>query len=281
MPPLPRPPRGKKKSELASPPLPPGESSRVSVTSHIVHPPSHADAARAHGIDPAAAAAVLGTQPLSPEDAAAPPTAEDDAEENIYEVMKQHMRRKQEELEAKNAQMRQQRAAGQGGRPGPAGRPAAPQPAPEPEIPRVADLANLDAVWAAARQYMLAKARIIESVLGGCTRILSLTTNPPEAVLEMPSTQKGFANERARLKLEEILRLLTGLPLKVRLEFVEVARRPAHAADAGMPAAPAATVQRVPPEIIDAVKKQPVIQELMKRFDATVTQIELLGTGDE
>jgi hypothetical protein len=197
--------------------------------------------------------------------------------------MKQHMRRKQEELEARNAHMRQQRAAGQGGRPGPAGRPAPPQPAPEPEFPKVTDLANLDAVWAAARQYMLARARIIESVLGGCTRILALTTNPPEALLEMPSTQKGFANERARLKLEEILRCITDMPLKVRLEFVEVARGPApgHAGDAGMPAAPAATVQRVPPELIDAVKKQPVVQELMKRFDATVTQIELLGTGDE
>ena len=29
------------------------------------------------------------------------------------------------------------------------------------------------------------------------------------------------------------------------------------------------------------MKKQPIVQELMKKLDATVTQVEMLGTGEE
>jgi hypothetical protein len=49
---------------------------------------------------------------------------------------------------------------------------------------------------------------------------------------------------------------------------------------ADTPAAPLQAAQRIPPELLDAVNKQPLIKELMKRFDASITQIEPLDTGD-
>jgi len=282
---LPRLRRGKKKSELG---LPEGDAevSRVSVTARVVTTPALAapsaeDAARAHGIDPAAAAAVLG-ETATPEETAAPAesgSTEEEGEENIYEVMKQHMRRKQEEIEAKNAQIRAQRTGG--GRPAPA-QPAAPA-GPLP-VEKAGDLSDLNGVWRAARNYLLANARMLESVLGGCTRVTGLTTDPAEVVLEVPKTQERFTNDKARAKLEEALRSVTELPLRLRVEFVDPPRgvTPAGMQPGGPgPSAPAATAQRVPPEVIEAVKKQPIVQELMKKLDATVTQVEMLGTGEE
>jgi hypothetical protein len=241
------------------------------------------EAARAHGIDPEAAAAVLGSTPAAPAGPAESLSAsegDEEGEENIYEVMKQHMRRKQEELEARNAQIRQQRAAG--GRPGPGGMRTGPQEPPRPvEVPRARDLADLEGVWNSARQYLAANARILETVLGGCTRVAALTTSPAEVTLEISKTQERFTNDRAKAKLEEALRAVTGLNLRLHVHFVDTPQAVRGGEGVpGMPAAPAATVQRVPPEIIEAVKKQAVVQELMKRFDATVTQVELLGTGE-
>ena len=48
----------------------------------------------------------------------------------------------------------------------------------------------------------------------------------------------------------------------------------------GTPTGPTQAAQRVPPEIVEAVKQQPVIQQLMKTLDATVVQVELLGAGE-
>jgi hypothetical protein len=229
-------------------------------------------------IDPEAAAAVLGTPPAPPPaENAVPSTAgldiDEGDEENIYEVMKAHMRRQKEELEAKNAAARQH--ARTAGRPGPGG--AAPPKPPEPE--RVSNLADTAAVWAAARRWLSANARYLESVLGHCCSVETLHPDTGDATLRVPANQRGFTNEKARAKIEEALRAVTGVGVKLALTITDDPAPPPGAA-AGTPAAPTQAAQRVPPEIIEAVKQQPVIQQLMKSLDATIVQVELLGAGD-
>ena len=111
--------------------------------------------------------------------------------ENIYEVMKQHMRRKQEEIEA---QMPRCGRKGRGGRPGPM-QPAAPT-GPRP-VEKAGRLSDLNGVWQAARNYLLANSRMLESVLGDCSRVTGPTTDPSEVALEIPKTQERFTTTRA------------------------------------------------------------------------------------
>ncbi len=179
--------------------------------------------------------------------------------------MKQHMARKKEELDAQHAQLKH------GHRP-----PAPSAPAPRP-VEKAPDLADLPGVWLAARNYLLANARLLESVLGNTARIESLNPAAAEVTLAIPNTQRNFTNDKARAKLEEALRAVTDLPLKLHVNFVEPPAAPAGSHYAGNSYnLPQAAAQRIPPEVMDAVKKQPVIQELMKRLDATVTQVEIL-----
>lgn len=204
--------------------------------------------------------------------------SETEPEENIYQVMKQHMARKKEEIDAQNAQRRQ------GGRPGPrpgsapmSAAPAPPSPAPQPTAV-AADLTDLPGVWAAARQYLAAGARTLESVLGSRTEIESLNVSGGEVTLLVPEHFKGYTNDRARAKLEEALRAVTRLPLRLKVNFGGMPDDPSGAGvpSGGGPNMPMGLAQRIPPELLDAVNKQPLIQELMKRLDATVTQVEIL-----
>lgn len=249
-------------------------------------------------VDPEAAAAVLGTVVPAAEPIAAAEGGEgaegkgievpEEQEENIYEVMKAHMRRQKEELDAKNAAMRaQQRAGGMGvgqGRPGPMGsRPVGPVPQAAMEIEKVADVTDLGAVWSAARRHLNGAARYLESVLGHCCRVESLNAETGETVLSVPKNQGGFTNEKARAKIEESLRAVTGLGIRLTVHVLEEESgpQPGEGSRAGnMPGAPAATAQRVPPEVIEAVKAQPVVQELMKRLDASVVHVEMLNTDE-
>ena len=182
--------------------------------------------------------------------------------------MKQHMARKREELEAQQAQHKH-------GHHPPA--PAAPAPRP---VEKAADLADLPGVWIAARNYLAANARLLESVLGHCTSIVSLSPQTCEVTLLIPRNFTGYANEKGRPRLEEALRAVTDLPLKLQVQFTDqpMARPPADEGR-GMGTVPLAAAQRIPPEVMDAVKKQPIVRELMKRLDATVTQVEILDDG--
>ncbi|HUO10473.1 MAG TPA: hypothetical protein VM008_19365 [Phycisphaerae bacterium] len=205
---------------------------------------------------------------------------EDVDEENIYEVMKAHMRRQKEELEAKNAQLRQQQRAA--GRPGPGNRPPAAATPEQPVIQKVADLADLPAIWSATRQYLHSAARYLESVLGHCCKIHSLDPATNDAVLLVPAVQRGFTNEKARAKIEEALRAVTDRPLKLTLQISDEEPTPTQSSTLSpqSSSAPAATAQRIPPEVIEAVKEQPLVKQLMKNLDATVVHIEMLNTDE-
>jgi len=222
-------------------------------------------------------------QPPAPEqqppEGATPNTAEDDGEENIYEVMKQHMARQKEELDARNAAMKQgQRPVGGGqanGRPGPT------QPAPaKPIIQRVTNLQDLPAVWTAARNYLQANATSLENVLGSCTRVGALDMENNQVTLVIPQRFTNWTNDRARAKLEEALRAVTGLTLKLQVQFIDMPGEVPPGAIGTTDAAAGMAAQRVPPELLDAVKRQPIIKELMKRLDATVTQVEMITTSE-
>jgi hypothetical protein len=203
-----------------------------------------------------------------PIDAPAPENSallEDDVdEENIYEVMKAHMRRQKEELDAKNLAAKQPRPAG---RPGP----HVPPPAPEPAV----NPADLPAVWAATRRWLHANAGYLERVLGHCCSVAGLDAATGDATLHVPANQRGFTNERARLKIEEALRAVTRLPIKLVLHFTASTAPPPPPANA-----PDLATQRIPPELLAAVKDQPLVKQLMKTLDATVVQIEMLNIND-
>ncbi|HVX86229.1 MAG TPA: hypothetical protein VH253_15710 [Phycisphaerae bacterium] len=207
----------------------------------------------------------------SPADAPAPEESalleEDVNEENIYEVMKAHMRRQKEELDAKNLAAKQQSRAP--GRPG--AQPPAPPAAPEPAV----NPADLPAVWAAARRWLQANASYLERVLGHCCSVAALDPATGDALLHLPANQRGFANERARLKLEEALRAVTRLPIKLALHFTASTAPPPPPANT-----PDLATQRIAPELLAAVKDQPLVKQLMKNLDATVVHIEMLNTND-
>jgi hypothetical protein len=207
--------------------------------------------------------------PIEPA-AAASETAE--PEENIYEVMKQHMARKREELDAQQAQLRQQHPHG---RPHSAhAAPVAPA-APRIEFEKASDLTDLPAVWIAARNYLSQVARLLESVLGPSSSIAALDRHAGELTLLVPRRHLGFTNDKARARLEEALKAVTGLPIRLKIEFSDQPLAPPPGADGGSVGGGFAA-QRVPPEIMDAVKNVPIVRELMKRLDASVTQVELL-----
>lgn len=203
------------------------------------------------------------------------------------------MRRQKDELDAHNAQLRQQQAPRGYGRPGPAGRPgpghAPPAPAPAAPIEMIADLGNLVAVWLAARKHLIATGcKYLETTLGHLGRLETLNPTTGEASIWIPANQRGFANEKARVKIEESLRDVTGKGIKLTFTFPDPAAsseadRAAEAARAGMPAAGGGTItqaHRVSPETQEAVENAPVVQELMKRLDARIVNIELLNTDE-
>ncbi len=200
--------------------------------------------------------------------------------------MKAPMRRQKEELEAKNAELRKQQRSNQYGRPGPAGggaaKPATPVPTEQPIINKVADPTDLPTLWSATRQHLNTTARYLESVLGQCCKIHSLDPATNDAILLVPANQRGFTNEKARAKIEESLRAVTARPRRLTLQISDE-EPPTAGPTANVPntpSAPAATVQRIPPEVIDAVKEQPIIKKLIKKLHATVTHIEMLNTDE-
>ena len=138
-----------------------------------------------------------------------PPTAspeEDAPEESIYEQMKATMRRQKEEIDAKNAAMKQQRGPMSPGRPGPmGGRPAHESGAALPAAPleKFTEVSDLAGLWAAVRRHLQGNARYLESVLGHSCRMVEYQPITSEAFLAVPESQKGFTNEKARLKIEE------------------------------------------------------------------------------
>jgi hypothetical protein len=190
------------------------------------------------------------------------------------------MRRQKEEQEARNAAMRQQagRLGGAGGRPGPAGQPREPA---KPTFEKVRNVTDLNAVWAAARNYLASAARYLDSVLGHCCTVGSLNPETGEATLLVPATQRGFTNEKARAKIEEALRVVTGLGIRLAVEFSQEEQKAPPPADGSQPGVAGVAANRVPAEVLEAVKQQKVVQELMKKLDASVTNVEMLGTGEE
>jgi hypothetical protein len=217
--------------------------------------------------------------PAEPSADASPPR-EDEGEENIYEVMKGHMRRQKEELEARNAAMRQQ-GGRMSGRPGPWGAGNQPREPVQPTFEKVRDVTDLNGVWAAARNYLQSVARYLDSVLGHCCTIGSLNPQTGEVVLLVPSTQRGFTNEKARAKIEEALRVVTGLGIKLAVEFSLEEQKAPPPADGSQPGVAGVAANRVPAEVLEAVKQQKVVQELMKKLDASVVNVEMLGTNEE
>jgi hypothetical protein len=220
-------------------------------------------------------------EPVAPTEqpADAPPLQDEEQEENIYEVMKSHMLRQKQELEARNAAMRQQ-AGRPGARPGPWGG-GQPREAAQPTFEKVRDVTDLNAVWAAARSYLQSVARYLDSVLGHCCTVGSLNPETGEAVLQVPASQRGFTNEKARAKIEEALRVVTGLGVKLAVEFSLEEQKAPPPADGSQPGVAGVAANRVPAEVLEAVKQQKVVQELMKRLDASVTNVEMLGTNEE
>jgi hypothetical protein len=197
--------------------------------------------------------------------------------------MKATMRRQKEELDAKNAALKQQRPITQSGRPGPIGaRPANDPPAPPPAPERVADVADLAAVWSATRRHLNFAARYLEGVLGHSCEIAGLNRETGETVLLVPGNQKGFTNERARAKIEECMRAVTALPIRLTLQFIDAPAAPENGEGSrvGTQAAPSVAAQRIPPEVLDAIKQQPIIKELMKRLDGSVVHVEMLHTEE-
>jgi hypothetical protein len=191
--------------------------------------------------------------------------------------MKQHMARKLEEQEAHQAQLRQQQRL-QGHRPHPYGTPATPA-VPPIHVEKAPDLTDLPSVWIAARKYLAQAARLLESVLGTSSSLIALDRHSGNCTLLVPRHHLGFTNDKARARLEEALKAVTDLPVKLKIEFSDQPIAPPPDT-AGMLSGNLAA-QRIPPEVMEAVKNTPIVRELMKRLDATVTQVELLDSPTE
>ena len=110
---------------------------------------------------------------------------------------------------------------------------------------------------------------------------------PREATITVPGNQRNFTTEKARMKLEEALRAVTGVPLRVKVEFVEISEEEMGHAGAGGgrgaigvvggPGSGLPAMQRIPPELLEKIRNQPLIKELAKRFDAAITHVEILS----
>jgi hypothetical protein len=145
-------------------------------------------------------------------------------------------------------------------------------------VQRVTDLTNLPAIWTAARAHLARAARTLESVLGACTRVDALDVQTGELTLVIPDRFTNFTNEMARTRIKESLSAVTGLPIRLTVNFIEMAMEPPPPAP-GMDAQSFAA-QRVPPELLEKVKSTALVKELMKRLDATVTLVEIVA-GEE
>ena len=66
----------------------------------------------------------------------------------------------------------------------------------------------------------------------------------------------------------------------MQVQFIDMPAEAPPGAIGTTDAAAGMAAQRVPPELLDAVKRQPIIKELMKRLDATVTQVEMITVSE-
>jgi DNA polymerase-3 subunit gamma/tau len=247
--------------------------------------------------------------PAQAADEAPPP--EDDREESIYDIMKQHMARKDDERNAAwaarqagqpqeippsapesapeaseplsfAAQMKNQLAQAarpqpqrpMGGRPGPIQQPQTAAPSPAVEI--IADIANLEAVWQAAQNHLAAnKARSVVDMIGGSARLENFS--PDAATLCIPSKLKNYVGEKIRTRIEESLRIVTAKNPKLAISYYELAEddslRP--------PSGAATTIARVPPKVEEAVRNSPVITNILEKLGGDVSSIELIEQNEE
>jgi hypothetical protein len=207
----------------------------------------------------------------------APPAEEEEREESIYEVMKGHMLRQKEEQEARNVAIRQQSGRFPG-RPGP----ASPAKSETPRVEKVTDLTDLAGVWEAAQKFLSDnQARSVVLNLGATSRITRLNANAGEVVLEIPGHLRAYAGDKIKARIEDAIRTVTGKGLRLSLAYCLEAPKAPPPADGSQPGVSGIAANRVPAEVLEAIKQQKVVQELMKKLDASVTNVEMLGTGEE
>ncbi len=205
--------------------------------------------------------------------------------------MKAHIQKKKDELDKTPSRWNPAGANGSALRPAASARPgpnpvpaAPPAPTAPPEIfNNFSDPAGL---WQATRRHLSLHAHLLETVLGECAHISAINPESREITLTLPASQRNFTNDRAKSKLEEALRSVTAHPFRLLLEFTEIEPDPARKnigiTRAGLPGAPPpAAAQRIPPELMTAIRDQPLIRELTARFDAVITLVEILPAAGE
>gem|GEM_PF-379745 len=238
---------------------------------------------------------------------------EGDREESIYEVMKTHMKAKEAEKAARYA------APPAGAAPAGPAAPAARRPAavdPEEEYSSFgaqmrAQIARTVEQQAAQRQQMQQPARgrptaagsaaapvvtmspeqlrdpayvwsVIQPHLGYLARTIGhvaslsrIDLEANEITMVVPESQKNFvADERGKAKVEEAFKAATGRNFRAAFEFTEAQAAP-EGARSGV-----GIVQRVSPELWEAVQKTPLVRQLMEKLDAQVVNIEPLAPSE-
>jgi len=192
--------------------------------------------------------------------------------------------------------------------PAPPVAPPAPEPVPEPpaDVP-VAEGdgggsgegagggggGDLPALWQAVCKNLLeTKAGSINTMLGTRARLQSCTADG-QALLIIPGHLRAYANDRIRDRIAESFANVLGRTVRLTLLPSEeaapaapnrplsgggAARSPAaYASPANVPQAAA----RVPPEVINAVRSAPLVQQLMERFGGDVTLVEMLEKAED
>ncbi len=117
-----------------------------------------------------------------------------------------------------------------------------------------------------------------------------------EATLIIPAHLKAYANERIGEKIAQSLRAVLGCPMKLTLIPSEEAAPAAQGRAATRTAGPSApspyaaptashvpsqSAQRVPPEVIDAVRSAPLVRQLIERLGGDVTLVEMIEKTEE
>ena len=211
-----------------------------------------------------------GTALTSPE----PTRQESSAPPSVFQEMKQALQRGAATVQATAATVTP------GGRPrvappangGPVTPPAAPV---EPSI--TAAPTGPASLWSLVRSRLVAdKNGSIDTILAANSKLVSCDKAAGEATVEIPPHLESYAQDRPRQLLEEAFSAVIGRATRVTFTIAtEATARP----DAVRRASPVA--QRVPPELLDAVRATPIVQRIIETLGGDVTTVEILGSGNE
>ncbi len=133
------------------------------------------------------------------------------------------------------------------------------------------------AIWAAVRARLVADNKgSVDSILASRSMLVSCDAGAGEATVEIPAQLENYLAGPPEEALGEAFSAVLGRTVRVSYVVSEAAQAMPRV-DAARQAS--AVAQRVPPELLEAVRATPVVKRIIETLGGDVTGVEVLGGG--